>query len=109
MASGTLGTATRVSTSAVVIYTVPASTRTTCNINCTNVTTGSVKLKLGIERLGATASLSNGEYIEYDYILGPGDTLERTGVVLKATDSIVAQSDTANSIDVNVWGLEVTA
>lgn len=104
MASGRLGAINLSATTNTLVYTVPASTLSIVNVNIANRNSTSIVVRLA-HLNGAIGTIANEDYIEYDVtILGNG-ILERTGIVMAATHTIVAYSDTAN-VSVHVHGIE---
>ena len=107
MAKGTLGTATYLSdTASHVVYTVPTGKVAVVTLNACNRETSATAVSVGIERAGSSGTLSNGEYIEYETSVIGHSVLERSGILLSTGDSIVVKANVANTIDVNVWGIE---
>jgi hypothetical protein len=107
MAKGTLGAATYLSdTNAHVVYTVPAGKVAVVTLNVCNRETSATAVTIGIERTGSSGTLTNGEYIEYETSVIGHSVMERSGILLSTGDSIVAKANVANTIDVNIWGIE---
>jgi hypothetical protein len=107
MASGRLGAADLAATTNTLIYTVPASTVATVNINICNRNASDIVVRLA-HLNGAIGTLAVEDYIEYGETVKSNGVLERTGIVMTATHTIVAYSDTAN-VSVQVHGWEETA
>lgn len=103
MASGLLGSADLSATTITDIYTVPASTLTSCNINVCNRNASVVKVRLALSATTVTQGAT--EFIEYDTQILANSVLERTGVILQAGKIITAYSDTAN-VTVVATGVE---
>ncbi|MCP4343300.1 MAG: hypothetical protein GY799_31600, partial [Desulfobulbaceae bacterium] len=91
-------------TTNTTVYTVPASTVSVVNVNICNRNASSIVVRLA-HLNGAIGTLGNEDYIEYDETIGANGILERTGIAMAATHTIMAYSDTAN-VSVQVWGLE---
>lgn len=107
MAKGTLGTAIYLDdTAAHVVYTVPSGKAAVITLNACNRDTTATAVSVGIERAGNSGTLSNGEYIEYETSIIGHSVMERSGILLSAGDSIVVKANVANTIDVNIWGIE---
>jgi hypothetical protein len=106
MATGIQGNAALSAAVWSVIYTVPASTVWTGQVNFVNrgATLAKVRLAYGTGTSGAS-----GEFVEYDYPLAPagsaGNVLSRTGEVLGAGYKVLAYSDSAD-VDIVVSGYE---
>ena len=103
MASGRLDTADLSATTVTDVYTVPASTLASCNVNVCNRNASSVKIRLALS--DTTATQGADEYIEYDVSVPGNGVLERTGIVLAAGQIVTAYSDTAD-VSVVVTGVE---
>ena len=104
MASGRLGAVDLSSATHTLVYTVPSSTLSVVNISVCNRNKASVKVRVS-HLNGALGTLSEEDYIEYDTVIQPNSVLERTGVAMAATHTIVAYSDT-NKVSVQVHGIE---
>ena len=105
MASGRLGTPADMGAATLTtIYTVPANTFAVATINVLNRSASAVTVRLA---LAATDTPTTAEYIEYDITIPAKAVLERTGLVLAATQKIVAYS---SAIDVSVmaYGIETS-
>ena len=103
MASGRLGTANLAATTITDVYTVPANTLTSCNINICNRNATAAVVRIAISDTSVTQGLD--EFIEYDYSLSAKGVLERGGVLLDAAKILTVYSDTAN-VSVVVTGIE---
>ena len=90
-----------------IVYTVPAATQWTGQVNACNRGSTGALVRVAY---GTGSSGSAGEYVEYDYPLqpagSPGNVLSRTGEVLQAGMKVLAYSSTAD-VDVTVSGYEV--
>ena len=104
MASGRLGAADLSATTNTSIYTVGADTLATVNVSICNRNASAVAVRLAHVD-GAIGALADEDYIEYDAVIPANCVLERTGVVMAATHSLIAYSDTAN-VSVVAWGFE---
>jgi hypothetical protein len=102
MATGTLGQADLSALTNTTVYTVPADTTATVNINLCNRSGLPRSVRIAICASGTPA---NAEYIEYDAYLTSGGTLERTGLVISANKLVVVYS-TDDNVSVNVYGYE---
>lgn len=104
MANGLLGKKAIPATSNQTVYTVPATTVATMCINVCNRTLSPIKVRLSI----GTTIPSDDDVIEYDVIVPANGTLERTGLVASAGESVVAYA-ASGGISVRVMGFEETA
>jgi hypothetical protein len=102
MANGTLGQADLSALTNTTVYTVPADTTATVNINLCNRSGLPRSVRIAICASGTPA---NSEYIEYDTYLNANGTLERTGLVVSANKLIVVYSSD-DKVSVNVYGYE---
>lgn len=106
MASGILGTSADLSaTTLTTIYTVPTSTFAVASVNITNRNATSVDVRLA---LAASDTPNAADYIEYDVSIPANAVLERTGLVLGASQKIVVYSSDAN-VSVVAYGIETVA
>jgi hypothetical protein len=103
MASGRLFAVDLAATTYNSPYAVPASVVCTMNVNICNRNATTVKVRLAVAAATGTPGVT--EFIEYDTMLAPYGVLERTGLVLAATQRITAYSDTAN-VSVVGYGFE---
>jgi hypothetical protein len=104
MASGRLGAADLVATTDTSLYTVPASTLSVVNVSICNRGAVSVAVRIAVVD-GAIGVVANEDYIEFDTVIVANGVLERTGIVMAATHSLLVRSDTAN-VSAVAWGFE---
>lgn len=104
MASGKLGKAALAAAADTDLYTVPAGTVATANINLCNRTTSAVTVRLAIR----SAALADADYIEYDAALPANGVLERTGIALSAGETITVRASAAG-VSARVHGFEEVA
>ena len=102
MATGILGQAAPAATTNTVIYTVPAATVTVATISIVNTTLIPIAVRLAIASSGTPAT---SEYIEYDTIISASGVLERSGIVMNATEAVVVFA-TSVGLSVSVYGYE---
>jgi hypothetical protein len=103
MASGRLATenVTTVGT-AVQIYQVPSSHNASVTINVCNRGTSNAKVRIAVTD-STTPAL--GEWLDFEEVVFPKESYQRTGVVLGSAQYIYFYTDQAN-ISVNVYGFE---
>jgi len=104
MATGILGIADLAATTLTTLYTVPSTTFTVATVSVCNRGTAPVTVRIA---LAATATPTNGEYIEYDMVIQPKGVLERTGLVLDATKRIVMYAS-ATGVSATAFGIETS-
>lgn len=77
-------------------------TSSTVNVSLMNKGASPAAVRLAV---AASGTPSTSEFLEYDTVLGVGDVLERTGIVLTADKNLVARSNVAD-VAVNIYGYE---
>ena len=102
MATGILGQAAPAAITNTVVYTVPALTVTVATISIVNTTLTSIAVRLAIASSGTPTT---SEYIEYDTIISASGVLERSGIVMNATEAVVVFGSAAG-LAVSVYGYE---
>lgn len=102
MATGILGQSDPSATTNTTVYTVPAATVATFNVNICNRGSSSASIRLAIS---ATGTPGNSEYIEYDTSIPANGVLERQGLVAQATKNVVVYVSAAQ-VSVSVYGYE---
>ena len=102
MASGKLGTADLVAATDTLLYTVPASMLTTCNVRFTNRNVVETVISLAI---GTGANPAAADYFTYNQTLPANGIIEEMGIVCSAGEKIWARAACAN-VTVRVHGYE---
>lgn len=102
MATGILGQSAPSASTNTTVYTVPALTTATFNVNIVNTGTTVANVRLAIS---ATGTPTSSEWIEYNAEVLAGGVLERTGFVAQAAKNVVVYTDTA-TVSVSVYGYE---
>jgi len=102
MASGRLGTpANLTATTNTTLYT-NATTYAVCTVNILNRNTTAVTIRLG---LSSSATPGLAEWLEFDTVVPAAGVLERTGLVVGATQNLVAYAS-ATGVTAMVYGIE---
>tara|TARA_B100000780_G_scaffold185357_1_gene130168 strand:- start:362 stop:679 length:318 start_codon:yes stop_codon:yes gene_type:complete len=105
MATGRLAAQDMSAATLTTVYDTPAATYTVATVSICNRGAAASNISLAIADAATPAA---GEYIEYETNLLAKNVLERTGVVLSATQKIVVLSSAA-SVSVVVVGIETAA
>jgi hypothetical protein len=104
MAGGLLGKASLAANTDTSIYTVPASTVTTANINMVNTTAAAITIRLSI----GSATPAAADYIEYETSLPANGVMERSGIVMSAAEVVVARAS-ATGVSIRAFGFTEVA
>ena len=107
MPTGRLGTANITTTANTTIYTVPASTFAVVSVSiCNRNSTTAALIRIAV---ASSASPQADEWIEYDTSLVASGVVERTGLVMKATEVLVVQISSATpTVSVVAMGIETS-
>ena len=102
MASGRLGAADLAANTDTAAYTVPAAKTASFTVSLCNRSAVAVTARIA---LSTTATPTATDYVEYDAVIPPNGVLERSGLVLAATQVCVVRSSGA-SVSAVVFGFE---
>jgi len=107
MATGRLGTANITTTANNTIYTVPSSTFSVVSVSiCNRNSSTAATIRVAV---ASSASPGLDEWIEYDTSLVASGVVERTGIVMKATEVLVVQVSSATpTVSVVAMGIETS-
>ena len=100
--SGRLGAANITTSAPAVVYTVPDDTFAVVSVNIVNRLNSPQTIRLAVADL---ASPVVSEYIEYDVQVDAKGVLERTGLIMAATQKVVIEASTGQ-LSVVVFGIE---
>lgn len=102
MAQGRLGTANITSSSLTTVYTVPVDYFAVVSVNIVNRLNVPQTIRLAASSI---ATPTDAEWIEYDVQIDAKGVIERTGLVLAATNNVVVRASTGQ-VSVVVFGVE---
>lgn len=84
------------------VYTVPTNRRAAVTLSLCNRTSEQLDVRVA---LAASGTPTNAEWIEYDALVPSGGGIERSGLLLGASQRIVVRAG-ATGISAVVWGVE---
>ena len=97
-----LPTRTKLTTvDATAVYTVPVTKRAAFTVNISALLACKVKAAIT-----SGAAPADADWFEPGQTLAAGAVLERTMILLPADHKVFVQTDTVNSVAVQVWGIE---
>jgi hypothetical protein len=102
MATGRLGASNITSSSLSTIYEVPPDTFAVVSVNIVNRLNTPQTIRLAAASI---SSPTDAEYIEYDVEVDAKGVIERTGLILAATQKIVVRAS-VGQVSVVVFGIE---
>lgn len=102
MATGLLSSQV-LSTSNSIIYTPTANTSAIININLCNINNVPVRYSIAIS---STNSASNSNWLVFNKTLAPYDSITFNQISINSGQNIIANSNTASSVSVNILGFE---
>lgn len=105
MATGKLGANDLSATTLTTVYTCPAETYAVVSVNICNRGGATTGIRIAVADADTPGAA---EYIEYDSEVFSKNVLERTGIVLSASQRIVVYSTLAN-VSAVVVGIETAA
>ncbi len=102
MATGVLGQAAPAATTNTTVYTVPAATVAVATVSISNTTVSPIAVRLAVASSGTPTT---SEFIEYDTVIAANGVLERSGIVMNASEAVVVFASAAG-LAVSVYGYE---
>jgi len=99
--SGLLGKADLAANTDTSLYTVPAQTIATVNLNLCNRSAAAVSVRIAIH----TGTLTDADYLEYDSVIPPRGLLERTGLAMSSGETLTVRAN-GTGISVRAHGFE---
>lgn len=101
---GRLGAADLAATTNTGVYSVPSARKATVTVSLCNRSGSSVTVRLAHVD-GAAGALADADYIEYGATLPPGGVIERSGITMTATHTLVVYAS-AVGVSAVVHGIE---
>jgi len=92
MASGRLGAEDLAAATETTLYTVPVDRKATVNVSFVNRGTVTAKIKLALSPALAGSAV-NADFLEFERILDPKDSIERLGIVMDTGQILFVESD----------------
>jgi len=99
--SGLLGKANLAANTDTSLYTVPADTVATVNLNLCNRSATAVSVRVAVH----TDTLTNADYLEYDSLIPPRGLLERTGLAMSSGETLTVHAN-GEGISARTHGFE---
>jgi hypothetical protein len=112
MAAGRLGTPANLTAATNTTLYTNATTYAVCTVNILNRNTTALTIRLGLTSTGTSGGFTGGggtpglaEWLEFDTVIPANGVLERTGLVVGATQNLVAYAS-ATGVTAMVYGIE---
>jgi len=104
MASGVYGKADLAATTWTEIVAAPTSGVKVASVSiCNRSSSDDITIRIAVT--ADVSSVSDSDYIEYDAVIPPAGVLERTGIVLSATNGLMVYSSAA-SVSALAFGVD---
>ena len=107
MATGRLGASNLSAATNTSVYAVPTDTFAVVTLSVCNRSASAVTIQVAICTAAPAATPDVSEYIEFDTSLSSKGVLERTGIVMAATQVLVVRSS-AVSVSAVAYGIETS-
>jgi hypothetical protein len=106
MATGRLGAVNLNAVTWAAVYTCPDATFSVVTLSVCNRGASAVTVRVALSTTAGTGTPADGEFLEYDVSVAPKGVLERTGIVMDATNKYLKVYAAAATVNAVVMGIE---